>query len=165
MIDYLETRDDLDTGRIGIFGQGSGGAISILAAAADHRIMAIDVMNPWGDWPDWLARSPVVPNEERADYTSAAFLEKVKPLDPLRWMDQLADRPFRVQETLFDEAVPDEVRRKMQEALPKTGQFASYADLNTYRANVSSDGRMLDWMQDQLGISRSGRSDLSLSTR
>ena len=165
MIDYLETRDDLDVRRIGIFGQGSGGAISILAAATDRRITAIDVMNPWGDWPDWLAHSPVVPNEERADYTSAAFLEKVKPLDPVRWMDQLAGRPFRLQETLFDAAVPDEVRRKMQETLPKTGQFASYADLTTYRANVSSDGRMLDWMQDQLGISRSGRSDLSLSTR
>jgi hypothetical protein len=122
-------------------------------------------MNPWGDWPDWLEHSPVVPNEERADYVSPAFLEKVKPLDPVRWMDRLAGRPFRLQETLFDVSVPNEARKKMRESLPETGQFVSYADLAAYTVNVSRNGRMLDWMQEQLGISRSGRSDLSVSTK
>ena len=165
MIDYLETRDDLDTRRIGIFGQGSGGAIGILAAAADRRIKAIDVMNPWGDWPDWLAHSQVVPDEERADYTSPAFLEKVNSLDPILWMDHLAGRPFRLQETLFDPAVPEEVRKKMQKALPKNGQLARYADQATYTVNVSRNGRMLDWMQDQLGIPRAGLPDLLSSAK
>ena len=165
MIDYLETRNDLDTRRIGIFGQGSGGAISILVAAADRRIKAIDVMNPWGDWPDWLAHSPVVPDEERADYTSPAFLEMVNSLDPLHWMDRLAGRSFRLQQTLYDPTVPEEVRRKMQEALPKNGQLARYADQATYAVNVSRNGRMLDWMQDQLGISRADRPDLSLNAK
>jgi cephalosporin-C deacetylase-like acetyl esterase len=164
MIDYLETREDLDVHRLGIFGQGSGGAISILAAAADRRIKAIDVMNPWGDWPDWLALSPVVPDEERADYTSRAFLEKVYSLDPILWMDRLAGRSFRLQETPFDPAVPEEVHKKMQEALPKNGQLASYPDRATYTVNVSRNGRMLDWMQDQLGITHAGRSDLSSSS-
>ena len=165
MIDYLETRDDLDTRRIGIFGQGSGGAISILAAAADRRIKAIDVMNPWGDWPDWLTHSTVIPDEERADYASPAFLQKVNSLDPILYMDRLAGRSFRLQETLFDPGVPEEVRKKMQEALPKNGQLARYADQATYTVNVSRNGRMLDWMQDQLEIPHAGRSDLSLSTK
>ena len=165
MIDYLASRGDLDTSRIGIFGQGSGGAISILAAAADSRIKAIDVMNPWGDWADWLAKSPVVPDEERAEYTSPAFLEKAKPLDPLYWMNRLSDRSFRLQETLFDASIPEQVRKKMQEALPRNGQFAFYPDMETYRANVSSNGRMLAWMQDQLGISRTNQSDVLLSTK
>lgn len=165
MIDYLQTRGDLDTRRIGIFGQGSGGAIAILAAVADRRITAIDVMNPWGDWPDWLQYSPVVPNEERADYASPVFLEKVKPLDPVHWMDHLVDRPFRLQETLFDQTVPEKARIKIQESLPKTGQFVSYADLATYTNDVSRNGRMLDWIQDQLGVPRPGRSELSLSRK
>ncbi len=165
MIDYLETRNDLDTSRIGIFGQGSGGAISILAAATDRRIKAIDVMNPWADWPEWLAKSPVVPDEDRADFTSNAFLEKVKPFDPVLWMNHLAGRPLRVQETLFDPAIPDNVRKKMREALPQNGQFASYPDLDSYRVNVLQDGRMLAWMQDQLGISRADRSERWLSTK
>lgn len=154
MIDYLETRGDLDTSRIGIFGQGSGGAIGILAATADRRIKAIDVMNPWGDWPDWLSNSPVVPDEERTAYTSSAFLGSVAPLDPLRWMEHLKDRPFRLQQTLFDPATPEKVRKKMQEALPKNGQLATYSDRDSYIANVSHNGQMLAWMQDQLSILR-----------
>jgi cephalosporin-C deacetylase-like acetyl esterase len=165
MIDYLETRGDLNTRRIGIFGQGSGGAISILAASVDHRIKAIDVMNPWGDWPDWLAQSSVVPDEERADYTSVAFLKTLKSLDPLQLMSRLTGRSFRLQETLFDPATPDEVRHKMQEALPANGKLATYADPASYAVNVSRNGRMLDWMQDQLGVSHGDRSDLTSSAR
>jgi cephalosporin-C deacetylase-like acetyl esterase len=165
MIDYLTSRGDLDTNRIGIFGQGSGGAIAILAAAADARITAIDLMNPWGDWPVWLAHSPVVPNEERAGYLSAAFLEKVKPLDPELWVNRLGDRPLRLQQTLFDPETPQDVRKKLQDALPKNGQLASYADQAAYMENVSHKGRMLDWMQDQLSAAHAGHADSSTATR
>jgi len=165
MIDYLETRDDLDASHIGIFGQGSGGAIAILAASVDRRIKAIDVMNPWGDWPDWLAHSAVVPEEERAGYTSPTFLDNIVPLDPIHSMDRLADRPFRLQQTLFDPAVPEDVRKTMQEALPANAQLARYADQAAYMASVSRNGRMLDWMQDRLGISRTDGSELSSSLK
>ena len=36
---------------------GSGAAIAILAAAIDPRLKALDLVDPWGDWPDWLAKS------------------------------------------------------------------------------------------------------------
>jgi acetyl esterase/lipase len=52
VLNYLAKRGDLDMSRIGMFGQGSGGAIAILSAAADSRIVALDVLDPWGDWPD-----------------------------------------------------------------------------------------------------------------
>jgi len=154
MIDYLETRADLDTGRIGIYGQGSGGAISILAAAVDPRIKAIDVMNPWGDWKDWLALSPVVPDEERASLTSPMFLEKVQPVEPIRVMHDLEDRPFRLQEALFDSAVPEAAREKIEEALPRNAKLVRYAGLADYATKVTQNGRMLDWLQTQLsGVS------------
>jgi cephalosporin-C deacetylase-like acetyl esterase len=150
MIDYLEKRPDLDTSRIGIFGQGSGGAISILAAAVDPRIKAIDVMDPWGDWQDWLALSPVVPDDERAGLTSAAFLEKVQSVEPMVLMHQLEGRPFRLQEALFDSAVPEAARKKIEEALPRNGILVHYIDMADYAAKVSQNGRMLDWLQTQL---------------
>ena len=53
--------------------------------------------------------------------------------DPMLWMSHLAARPFRLQETLFDPAVPDSVSKKMREALPENGQFASYPDQDSYR--------------------------------
>src|SRR5271155_1296921 len=59
ILDYLAQRGDIDMNRIGMFGQASGGTIALLAAAADPRIKAVDVLDPWGDWPVWLAKSPI----------------------------------------------------------------------------------------------------------
>ena len=80
-------------------------------------------------------------------------------------MNRLAGRSFRLQQTLFDPTVPQEVREKMRGALPDSGQSATYADRAAYAVNVSHNGRMLDWMQAQLGISRGDRSDLTLSAK
>src|SRR5271167_585980 len=57
VLNYLATRDDLDIERVGIFGDGSGATIAILAAAVDQRIKTLDLLDPWGDWPDWIAKS------------------------------------------------------------------------------------------------------------
>src|SRR5215469_9116909 len=67
ILNYLDSRGDLDMSHAGILGQGSGGAIAILAAAADQRLKAIDLLDPWGDWPDWLGTASIVPPEERAN--------------------------------------------------------------------------------------------------
>ncbi len=41
VIDYLQTRSDIQMGKIGIFGTSMGGAIALQAAAIDHRIAAV----------------------------------------------------------------------------------------------------------------------------
>jgi len=61
VLDYLESRSDLDMSRVGMFGQGSGASIAILASAADPRIKVLDVLDPWGDWPTWITTSPLYP--------------------------------------------------------------------------------------------------------
>src|SRR5580704_8999980 len=53
ILDYLATRKDLDSTRVGMLGVGSGASIAILASAADPRIRAVDLLGPWGDWPGW----------------------------------------------------------------------------------------------------------------
>ena len=82
-LNYLATRGDLDMNRVGMFGQGSGGTIALLAAAADDRIRAVDVLDPRG-----LAglASPIArrPGKERANYLKPEFLTRVAPLDPVR---------------------------------------------------------------------------------
>jgi pimeloyl-ACP methyl ester carboxylesterase len=52
-IDYLETRDEVDPGRIGMMGLSQGGTMTTFAAAADRRIKAADIIgyvNPWVDF-------------------------------------------------------------------------------------------------------------------
>ena len=90
ILDYLAQRGDIDMDRIGMFGEGSGGTIAILAAAADPRIKAVDALEPWGDWPDFLAKSSRVQDDpERAEYVKLEFLKKVAPLDPVKWLPDL----------------------------------------------------------------------------
>lgn len=150
VLDYLDTRGDLDMSRVGMFGQGSGGTIAILTASVDPRIKAIDLMDPWADWPDWLAKSPQIPEEERRIYLDPAFLSRIAWLDPLRSLTQLKGRPLRLQENLFNVAMPEEVRNRLESALPANTSVVEYHSLEEYTDKVSANGKMLNWLQAQL---------------
>ncbi|MBV9573353.1 MAG: alpha/beta hydrolase, partial [Acidobacteriales bacterium] len=78
ILNYLTSRHDLDMDRVGMFADGSGATIAILAASVDDRIKALDLLDPWGDWPDWMAKSTIVPEKERADYLQPAFLQRLE---------------------------------------------------------------------------------------
>ena len=112
ILNYLSTRDDLDMKRVGMYGQGSGGTIAILSASVDARIKALDVLDPWGDWPDWMASSAQIPEDERPDYLTPQFLETAAPFDPVRWMPALRGRSFRLQQTLFSRVTPEAARNR-----------------------------------------------------
>jgi len=52
-IDYLETRPEVDKGRIGMMGLSQGGTMTTFTSAAEPRIKAADIMgyvNPWGEF-------------------------------------------------------------------------------------------------------------------
>src|SRR5262249_42588244 len=97
ILNYLASRGDLDTDRVGMWGDGSGASIALMAAAVDSRIKALDLLDPWGDWPDWLAKSTLIPEDERADYLKPEFLNKLAGLDPVKWLPQLKTENVRLQ--------------------------------------------------------------------
>jgi hypothetical protein len=147
VLNYLAQRGDFDMSRVGMFGEGSGGTIALLASSVDPRIKAVDVLDPWGDWPLWLATSPIVPDKERADYLKPAFLNPLTSLDPVNLLPTFNSAPLRVQQTEFDQTVtPDAVRKKIAEAVPKSAGFISYKDKQDYLEKASRNGKMLDWM-------------------
>ena len=152
VLNYLESRGDLDMHRVGMFGQGSGGTIAILAAAVDPRIKAVDLMDPWGDWPDWFAKSPQVPDNERPQYQTQEFQSRIASLDPVRWLPQLKNRPLRIQENLFNSAMPEEVRNRIEAAVPANAHIVEYRSTEEYAEKVNTNGRMLDWLHTQLPL-------------
>ncbi|MBV9762737.1 MAG: alpha/beta hydrolase [Acidobacteriaceae bacterium] len=153
ILNYLAARGDLDMSRAGMFGDGSGGAIAVLAAAADPRIKAIDLLDPWGDWPDWLAKSKVVPDDERAGLRKSEFLAKVAPLDPVCWLPRLKI-PVRMEYLRSDGATPPEAIDKMRRAAPPQTVFVPREPaLAEYRATKGST--FLDWIKHQLEDPRS----------
>jgi hypothetical protein len=149
VLNYLATRGDLDVKSVGIFGQGSGGAVAILAAAADPRITAVDVMDPWGDWPEWLKTSQQVPDEERPLYLTPEFLHKVAGLDPVALLPQLKQRSVRVQQVLDDTTTPQGARDKIAAAVPRQDEVVRYKDWAALQEAYKSTG-LSAWLQAQL---------------
>jgi dienelactone hydrolase len=149
ILDYLASRGDMDLTRVGMFGQGSGGAIAILAAAADPRIKAIDLLEPWGDWPDFLAKSVVVLDDpEHANYAKPEFLKKVEPLDPVKWLPQLKI-PIRMQQVRDDGLVPIESKEALKNAAPKQTQVRRF-ETKMDMFHAEKGGVLFSWVKDRL---------------
>ncbi|MGA8491717.1 MAG: CocE/NonD family hydrolase [Terriglobales bacterium] len=149
VLNYLATRGDLDMGRIGMFGVGSGGTIDILAAAADPRIKTIDVIDPWGDWPDWMAKSSIIPEVERPNYVKPEFLKKVAPLDPVKWLPQLTSQHVRLQQVVDDSVTPKVVQRRIRAAAPGTVQKVTFRTTRQFTDAQAGD-RLLLWVKGKV---------------
>lgn len=148
---YLEARGDLDMRRVGMFGQGSGATAAILASGVDPRIKVLDVLDPWGDWPTWLATSPVVPEEERAEYVKPDFLKKVATLETLDWLPKIQAKKFRMQQNMFETDTPLAVKAKLRAAARPDTTFASYKTIPEFKAAFPNSTN-LEWIEAQLKL-------------
>jgi hypothetical protein len=150
ILNYLATRGDVDMDRVGMFGDGSGATIAILAAAVDPRIKALDLLDPWGDWPDWMAKSTRIPEKERPDLLKPDFLAGVAPLDPLKWLPELKTQKIRLQDVKSVTVTPEEARTKIEAAAPPNVQVIRYDDLEAFQQSMAG-GTGFDWIKKQLG--------------
>jgi dienelactone hydrolase len=147
ILDYLAYRGEVDMSRIGMFGIGSGGTIAILAAAADPRIKAVDALDPWGDWPHFLAESSVVQDDPaRANYVTPEFLKKVAPLDPVKWLPQLKI-PVRIQQVKENDATPIESKDSIRAAAPKQAEVVRFAAMSDL-AHREGGGALFQWIKN-----------------
>jgi hypothetical protein len=149
LLNYLTARGDLDMTRVGMFGQGSGATIAILASAADPRIKVLDVLDPWGDWPTWLATSPFVPQDERPDYVKPEFLKKAAALETVEWLPKIQAKKFRFQQLLFETDTPQAVKEKLRAAIPAGTPVVLYKTLDEFKAAFPHSTN-LDWIEREL---------------
>jgi hypothetical protein len=149
VLNYLDTRGDLDMNRIGMYAQGSGATIGILASAADPRIKVLDIIDPWGDWPTWLATSPFVPEEERADYIKPEFLQKVEVLEPTVWLPHIQAKKFRLQDATFEQVTPKAAKDRLRAAVPPDATVVIYKTPEEFNA-VVRDNKDLQWIHQEL---------------
>ena len=151
VLDYLATRNDLDMNRVGMLAQLSGGSVGILASAVDPRIQVLDVRDPWGDWPTWMATSPFVPKEERADFVKPDFLNKAALLETSEWMPKVQAKKFRLEQRSFEKETPDVSKEKLRAAVPSGAPVVVYKTEEEYATAVGNDGsKGLQWIQEEL---------------
>jgi hypothetical protein len=158
VLNYLATRDDLDMSRVGMYTQGSGASIGILTSAVDPRIKVLDALDPWGDWPTWMATSPFVPEEERPNYVKPEFLKRVAGLDPVDWMPKIQAKKFRLQDAIFEQTTPAAAKEKLRAAVPAGSTVVVYKTLEDFNA-VVREKKELEWIEKELQALPSGGTD------
>lgn len=150
ILNYLDSRNDIDMDHIGMFGQGSGGSTAILAASTDKRIKAIDVLDPWGDWPDWVTYSAVLEPGDKTQFSDPGFQESVSRLDPLRYLPQLKDCNLRMEQIVVDPTTPEIARRKLADAATQRGsQVLVFPDTEAHYTAMKTAGPA-GWLKTQL---------------
>ena len=149
ILNYLANRGDLDMSRVGMFAQGSGASIAILASAADSRIKVLDVLDPWGDWPTWMASSSFVPEDERRLYVKPGFLKKAALLEPITWLPKVQAKSLRLQDALFETNTPTRCKEKLRAAVPQGATLMIYRTPEDFNAVVRSK-RDLEWIKGEL---------------
>jgi len=149
ILNYVANRGDMDMDHVGMFGLGSGATIAILAAHADPRIKTLDLLDPWGDWPNWLEQSPRVPDTERGKYLHPDFLKSVETLDPLAYLASLKNVNLRLQQTSSDPVTPKLVQDRMAAAVPDPSQVVKYASAADLLKAWSTTG-LSGWIKQQL---------------
>ena len=150
VLNYLATRQDLDMTRVGMFAQGSGASIAILASAVDPRIKVLDALDAWGDWPTWMSASPFVPEDERVDFLKPEFLKKAATLEPIDWMHRVQAKKFRFRDALFDLNTPQVAKQKLRSAVPRGTTVVIYKTPEDFNAVIRA-GSDLEWIQRELG--------------
>jgi hypothetical protein len=149
ILDYLATRHDVDMNRVGMFGESSGGAIAILAAAADPRIKVVDTLDPWGDWPNFFAKANFLQDDpNKALYVTPAFLKSVAPLDPVKWLPDLKI-PVRVQQVRQNESVPIESKESIKNAAPKQTEVVRFEAVRDLQIR-EGQGQLFEWIKTHL---------------
>ena len=150
VLNYLAERGDVDMGNVGVFGAGAGGTIAVMAASVDSRIKAIDLLDPWGDWPVWTQNSAVIPDEERPAYIKPEFLKKVADFDPVKLLPALKTLRIRLNQLTDDEATPEESKKRLEAALPATAEHHRFETSMAFYSEVASGGRVFDWLKLQI---------------
>lgn len=151
VLNYLGTRGDLDMHRIGMFGEGSGATIAVLASAADSRIQVLDAVNPWGDWQEWMAKSPIVPENERPAYMKPEYLKKAAMLDPVEWLPRVQAKNFRLQDAVFDGSTPPAAKEKLRASVPLYTTVVLYKTPAEFNAIVNRN-KVMEWMHRELRL-------------
>src|SRR6202142_3105984 len=115
----------------------------------DPRIKVLEALDPWGDWPTWMATSPFVPEDERSQYAKADFLKKAAALEPVDWLPKIHAKRFRLDDELFDADTPKAAQERVRAAVPASSIVMLYKNMDEFKA-AFQDGKNLEWIQHEL---------------
>jgi hypothetical protein len=151
ILNFLADRGDIDMDQVGMLGMGSGASIAILSAHADPRIKTLDLLDPWGDWPDWLKESPLIQDGDRPKYLTPEFLKSVAALDPIAFLPSLKTQRLRLQQTLSEPITPKVAKERLAAAVPDPSQVVKYRNPEELLKVWETSG-LSGWIKQQVRL-------------
>ena len=149
ILNHLAEHENFDMGRVAMFGQGSGATIAILASTVDTRIRVLHLVTPWGDWPDWIARASIIPNEERDRYLKPDYLKQIASLDPIHTLPKVKAKDVLLQNLRRDAVTPAICEERIEKAAPSRVLIDQFGDGRAY-ASAFAGGKLFHWMKSEL---------------
>ena len=120
-IDYLETRPEVDKGRIGMMGLSQGGTMTTFTAAAEPRIKAADIIGYVNPWREFGVR--------RANFCGSQIVPGI-----FRYFDTddiaglIASRPLLIEMGIYDNCFPIQDTLKGYEGVKRIYKAAGVGD-------------------------------------
>ncbi|HUP19604.1 MAG TPA: prolyl oligopeptidase family serine peptidase [Gemmatimonadota bacterium] len=148
---YLYSRPDVDPDRVTIIGVSLGVPFATAAAATDHRLAGAALIHGGGDLRRLLLAAY---GDDRPGYVAepaAAILAGVlAPLEPVKYVDDIAPRPVLVISATGDERIPRESVLALYEAArrPKKMVWVESTHVAASEREIIDDlmGHVLEWM-------------------
>ena len=134
-----------------------------MAASADSRIKAVDLIDPWGDWPKWMQMSEVVPEDERSTYLKEDFLKNIAPFDPVAVLPSLTTSHVRLVQFGQGSVTPTASQKRIAAALPANGEREQFATFAEFEGGKDTH-RALQWIKSHINPSRTSMQSASQNT-
>ncbi|MCB9767164.1 MAG: alpha/beta hydrolase [Candidatus Omnitrophica bacterium] len=108
VVDFLETRPEVDMGHLYLFGVSMGAMMGASALAMEPRFDGGILMWGGGDLPKMVSenRNAKIEMKPYQRWIAAAAATLFKPVEPLKRIDRISPRPLLFQNALHDEIVP-----------------------------------------------------------
>jgi cephalosporin-C deacetylase-like acetyl esterase len=146
-LDVLVAQPGVDKTRVALVGHDFGAMYGALATAADPRVTAFVYMAGTSSFSDWFLFAP-----KREGAARDAFVAKLAPLDPIKYLPKIAPRPVLLQFGTKDQFVKNEAAKAMADATtgPKTVRTYDFEHELTYKARLDR----IAWLREQLKIAK-----------
>lgn len=133
-LDYLATRRDIDSGRVGLVGVSLGAIIGTVSAGVDGRIKAVALISGGGDWGLILrtlsARNAPVGGRSMSDFKGLEWAKvsaELAPVDPLTFAPHIAPRGLLLIHGRKDDIIVPQAASELYAAAKEPKEIQWYA--------------------------------------
>jgi len=136
----------IDTRRVALVGHDFGAMYGLLAASADHRVSALALQAFTGSFSDWFLYNQRALSPE----AKQAVVDRLAPLDPLKYVPRLDTVPVLMQFAKDDFYVPRETAEALYASARGPKKILWYDAKHGLNPQASED--RADWLRRALGL-------------